>query len=336
MLAALAVGAPETPDREVPASSPTAVPTATATATAAPDSVEAAFGVFRRPATAEERAVKPMREREGEADARLIATTSKLKHFLAKQGDDLCMITTTIEGRMAGGGCGPADTYLDGHRPQGSFSDQEGPSSITFAFPDGVDEVTLTLADGSSATYPVTTNGFTRDIPARAVRLEWRAPDGKPEKIDFHAAPAFRAQDFYSELDGPGEDAIAGLPGSRRIMGDGSTWVILVPRRGAVCLVVQNGSREASGCRRKVADVRDPLVVGLDLGGGRRAIAAAFANGFSRIEIGPDDGLKGQHTDKVLLVTDDGRAGPDAELPQPRPHGREPGAPRRSLRPQGE
>src|SRR5262249_20697223 len=101
---------------------------------------------------------------------------------------------------------------------------------------------------GTSGTYPVATNGFARDAPSRPARLEWRAPDGTAQHADFFHAPAFRAQDFYPVLarKATTKDALPGLPGARLILQKGPASAWLVPRRGAVCLVLHAGTAQAS------------------------------------------------------------------------------------------
>lgn len=249
--------------------------------------VDQAYAVFRRAARPGDRLPRGgIRGRWGRT--RLIAQHG-LTHqvFLAERGRDLCLVTAE-EKKVGSVGCGPVRTYLDGHRPLGSYSDEEGPGPIAFAFPDGVRQVRLTLADGTSATYPVRDNGFARMLRSRATLLEWTAPDGKPESIRFHPAPAFKAADFWPALRRPARagDDLRGLPGARRVGEGDELGAWLVPRRGAVCLVVAYRGSEVSGCRRKVADVRRALVVGVGPEDrSARTIVAAFPHGIKRISV---------------------------------------------------
>jgi hypothetical protein len=277
----------EPPDREVPAATPTPAPT----------TIQQAYGVFRRPARRSD-------EVQGFiGSSRLIATTPSAEVFLVRQGGKLCLLSRSRRHKGYGVGCGPARTYLDGHRPTGSFSDQKGPSTIAYAFPDGVESVTLTLENGDRGTYPVKDNGFARDIPARAVTLEWRAPDGTPQRSDLPAAPDFRASDFYSVLarrEQPA-DRFEGLPGARLLVeGDGAkAW--LVPRKGAVCLVLDADGLKTSGCRRNVADVRTPLIVALP--SRRHVIAVAYPDYLRSVTVVPA-GVPTVAGDNGLLILD--------------------------------
>ena len=67
----------------------------------------------------------------------------------------------------------------------GTYSFEPGPSTIAFAIPDGVRKVTLTLENGDTNAYAIKTNAFTRDVPARPVRLAWTAPNGTAQSLDF-------------------------------------------------------------------------------------------------------------------------------------------------------
>jgi hypothetical protein len=261
------------PDREVPATTPTPTPTAVRR-----DAVERAFGILRRPARPQDDAGKlPKGWRE---TSRRIASTGNAEVFLIHAGNNLCLWTGS--GRGGGGGCGARGTYLAGHKAIGSFSDEDGPSLIAFAFPDGVHEVTLTLANGEQATYPVKDNGFARDVPARPARLDWIAPDGEAKSQQFLRAPAVRAEDFYPALKRAPtpQDALDGRPGAWLVARSGNARAWLVPRLGAVCLVLNASGAQASGCRRKVADVRYPVIVAL-----HGAIAITFPRGATRITV---------------------------------------------------
>ena len=69
-------------------------------------------------------------------------------------------------------------------------------------------------------TRPVRDNGFAIDVPARPTKLQWTAPDGTPQQNQYHAAPGFKAADFYSVLKRPEQpgDALDGLAGARRLL----------------------------------------------------------------------------------------------------------------------
>ncbi len=297
---------------EVPGTTATATATAAPTVTSKPKTVEEAFAVFRRPAGKQDHTTMRLPEVKG-GEVRRIASTPTIEVFLAWGGKQMCLVTQAIGHRGGSTGCGRTSVYLDGHHPTGSYSDDKGKSTIAFAFPDGVSEVTVTLENGDRDTYPVANNGFARDVPERPARLEWVAPDGKPDSISFTAAPAFAAKDFYSALQRPpaAGDKLGGLPGSRLVLRSDAAKAWLVPRLGAVCLVVQvqGDPSRGSGCRHKVADVRRPLIVALPGPGGGRVVVAAFPNGAKNFALSPTAGVAGK-TDNagVLAFTDGGEA----------------------------
>ena len=112
--------------------------------------------------------------------------------------------------------------------------------------------------------------------------------DGTAQKLELHAAPAFKAADFYSVLKRPEQpgDAFGSNHGARRLVEFGAATAWLVPRDGAVCLVLEVKDQRVSGCRHKVADVRYPLVVALPAEP-ERIIAAAFPDAAKDISVRP-------------------------------------------------
>ena len=80
-----------------------------------PTTVEAAFGVFRRAATAQERDVRFVVPRLPEV--RRIASTARADVYLAAARDRLCF-SVLPSGRENGGvaSCGAPQGYLDGHK----------------------------------------------------------------------------------------------------------------------------------------------------------------------------------------------------------------------------
>jgi hypothetical protein len=173
----------ESADVEVPAASPTA--SATLSPDAAPRTVEDAYGVFRRPATAADETDVALSGFKG-AETRRIAQTSAGNVYLAHKGWGMCLIMKASPGHAGvDSSCGRAADYLDGIILIGAYSIDPGPSTIAFAFPDGVRQVTLTLENGDTSTYAVKTNGFARDVPARPVRLAWTAPNGTAQSLEL-------------------------------------------------------------------------------------------------------------------------------------------------------
>jgi hypothetical protein len=173
----------ESAEIEVPAASPRV--SATPTPAPTPSNVEEAYAVFRRPATAADEtkfAVQPGFE---DAETRRIAQAPSGNVYLAHKGWWMCLVTGHRRGLTSGSSCGRAADYLDGIMLIATYSFEPGPSTIAFAIPDGVRTVTLTLANGDTNTYPVKTNGFARDVPARPVRLAWTAPNGTAQSLDF-------------------------------------------------------------------------------------------------------------------------------------------------------
>jgi uncharacterized protein len=260
--------------------------------------LERAYGVFRRPARARDRygggRVSPLRKGRV-LRSRLVARRGSARHFLLETPDGLCLMTT-VKRRGGGGGCGPLATYLDGKRPIGSFSDEPGPSSPVFAFPDGVESVELTTDDGAVETVRVRDNAIAPRLRARLVQMTWTAPDGTPQTSDFHAAPAMDPKDFYSVLRRADEVMVAE-------QGDARAWIH--SRGGAVCLRVTIGEEQLTGCRKKVADVRRAIVVILDGGGGPR-VAAVFPDVIRSAELRFADGSRRRVTvrDNAIPLTD--------------------------------
>jgi hypothetical protein len=283
----------------------------------APRTLAEAFGVFRRPARAEDRyrgfvpvapdgasdlarfcAANPgacdeqcerspqtcaPKPESGAVDrSRLVATLGDQRYFLVESGDSLCLMSMAGE-RPGGGGCGDISYYLDGKHPIGSYSDEEGPSAPVFAFPDGVEEVELQLVSGAVERVPVEDNAIARRVESRVARLSWTAPDGTPQKLDLHGAPAFDPADFYSVLRRPARagDELDGSPTARLVAERDGARAWLVPRDGQICLAVRSPSSPPAaveGCRAKVADVRRAIIVIVPGVSGDRIAFAAFPN----------------------------------------------------------
>jgi hypothetical protein len=166
-------------DVEVPA-----VPPAS-TAGRGPETVEEAFSVFRRPATATDKPPAGLPEIMKGAETRRIAQTPAGSVYLAHKGWTMCLLATWARTPSGGLSCGRAADYLDAIILLGTVSSEAGPGTIAFAFPDGVRQVKLTFGDGVSRTYPVQANGFARDVPDRPERLSWTAPNGTAQTLDF-------------------------------------------------------------------------------------------------------------------------------------------------------
>jgi hypothetical protein len=179
----------EVADVEIPAASPRA----SAIPHVPPRTVEQAYAVFRRPVTAADEAKLAVQPGLEDPETRRIAQTPSNDVYLAHKGWGMCLMIESRRGRPGGSSCGRAADYLDAIIPIGVASPDQGPSTIAFAFPDGVRKVTLTLENGDISTYAVTTNGFARDVAARPVRLAWTAPNGTAQSVDFSSGHPFRS-----------------------------------------------------------------------------------------------------------------------------------------------
>jgi hypothetical protein len=142
-----------------------------------------------------------------------------------------------------------------------------------------------------------------REEPDREIPANSRTPaptvPGKPTP---------RAADFYSVLTRPAgpDDSVRGLAEARKLVQLGHATAWLVPRRGAVCLVLQFQDRNVSGCRHKLADVRYPLVVALpgrpDRGDPQRVIAAVFPDTAKNISVIP--AVRSVRSGNALLIAE--------------------------------
>jgi hypothetical protein len=226
------------PDREVPATTPR--------------SVEDAFSVFRRPATAEERRAVPAGQ-----DARRIGGSEAEPVYLVRRGPDLCLAVFRASG-YAPDVCQPARMLVTGRT---LLTARQG-ARLHIAFPDAVRQVTLTLPGGRPQGYRVGVYALPA-IPGQAARLQWTAPDGTPREERFDGrGPATYWSRFW-DVETPA-DRRDGLPGTRLLVKDGDVTAYLVPRRDAMCLLVYVANAGRSACRQNLADTRFPIVVSID------------------------------------------------------------------------
>ena len=271
-------------DRELPATPP--VPSA------APTTVEAAFGVFRRPATAAERDVRFVVPKLPEI--RRIANTPRADVYLAAARDRLCFAVLPA-GRENGGvaSCGAPQGYFDGHKIKvGTFFPRGRASTFAAAFPDGVQAVTVTLQSGERLTFPVTTNGAAGELSSSLVALEWVAPDGQAQRIDYRSAKPLQASDIYSALRRParaGEELVAA--GARELLRANSVRAWLAPQGSGLCLIVRVKAREARRCRARIGATDPPLIVAVRGGGGGRVAVAAFQDRITGFNLAPEAGI---------------------------------------------
>jgi hypothetical protein len=283
-------------DVEIPAVTPT--PTATV---AAATTIPGQYGVFLRP-TRPEDVVKLLGDARG-ADTRLVARSSTTDLFLGVKGDQGCVVVAPIEKPATFESCGPAKDFLAGYLLQGAAGSSPTPSAVIV--PDGVREVTVTLENGDRHAYPVTVNGVVLDhLAAPAAYAEWDAGDGSRRRVGFESE---RFDDLYRALRAPGA-GLPGFPGSRKVLGANATSVWLVPRKGAICLVVQIKNRQASGCMvRRLDAINGPLVVSMPGGVGGRVVVAATSDRLPIITLRSRAGIdQSSYTGGVLLWSDGG------------------------------
>jgi hypothetical protein len=258
-----------------------------------PKTVEEAFGVFRRAERPGDRLRRnrvpgggPHHRMVRPERTRFVARVGGMRYFLAETKGDLCLIAES-----GGGGCGPKTTYLDGHKPQGTFTDAQGESIVVFVFPDGVREAELTLDDGQTLRIRVRNNAFARKVRSRVAAMRWVAPDGKPEKLTFTGEPGFDPADFYSILKRPERptDRLEGAPGARLATRAGDAKVYVHSDLGAICVRLSlpkpGDLALVGGCRRKAGDVRRGLIVVVEVARGRRLLTGAFPDGVSSVEL---------------------------------------------------
>jgi hypothetical protein len=284
-------------DVELPAVTPS--PTVAAATT-----ISGEYGVFLRPARPQD-VVKLLGDARG-ADTRLVARSSTTDLFLGVKGDQGCVVVAPIEQAATFESCGPAKRFLAGYVLQGAAGSAPTPSAVIV--PDGVREVTVTLENGDRHAYPVATNGVVLDrLPAPATYAEWVARDGSRRSVGFESE---RFDDLYRALRAPGapDGDLPGFPGSRKVLGADSASVWLVPRKGAICLVVQIKNRQASGCMvRRLDAITGPLVVSLPGGVGGRVVVAATSDRLPNLDLRSRAGVdQSSYTGGVLLWSDGG------------------------------
>jgi hypothetical protein len=251
-----------------------------------PRTAEEAFAVLRRPARRSDalraRLPRPGPERTGSVRrSRRLGRIGAERFYLVETSRDvLCLVARSARG-LGSVGCGPSRTYLDGRRPQGSFSDEAGPSDFAMVFADGVADVRLTLADGTRLRPRLRNNAILARVPSRVTTMTWRAPDGSRRTGHFQAAPAERASDYYAVLQRrarPG-DAVPGLSGARQA----APGVWIGQAGDELCLRYAH----TTACHAKVADVRRALVIVTPR---RERLVAAIPDAIHRIGVVYADG----------------------------------------------
>ncbi len=260
--------------REVPATPPRG----------GPSTARQAFAVLRRPARPGD-AVGPSLDLGPRSVAvrrsRRVGRMGRERYFLVETaGRQLCLVARS---RTGGGalGCGPVRTYLDGTRPQASFSDEPGPSTFAAIFPDHTTAVRLILDDGSLLTPRVQRNAVLLELPGRVAEMTWRSPDGVARRLRFAKAPPDRAADFYRALRRAGSpsDRRPGLTGARQVAPD--VWI--GQAGDSLCLAFA----ETTACHPRVGDVRRALVI---VTPDRAELVAAIPDAIQHVTVEYADG----------------------------------------------
>ena len=268
------------PDPEVTAPTPT--PTAT---TGPPKTVEEAFGVFRRPAT--KRDTPPWLAAGDEA--RFIGGPKAAPRVPGQARRASCAWpSATGSSRWCAtrrARSSPARRCWCGHagicspwpcRTRVKTVRITTPGSKPFTL-EAADALAVTFGDGSR-------------------RLEWTAPDGTPRADHIYWGDAATSWGRFWDVERPA-DHLDDLPGARRIVSDPKVDAWLVPRRGAVCLVVRAGEDQNSGCRRNLGDTRFPIVVSVE-----HRIVAAFPDRLRPLSVEPPS--RHSISSNALLIRD--------------------------------
>ncbi|MBE2319693.1 hypothetical protein DVA67_027235 [Solirubrobacter sp. CPCC 204708] len=254
------------------------------------DTVEEAFAVFRRPATAGDK----VPGLEAGEESRFLGGSAAHPVWLVKRGDELCLAVRTTRNEPVP--CGPESVFASG---QALLARSSG-GRLVAVLPDAVTTVTAMSPGVRPSTLPadallmLMTGGD-------GVRLEWTAPDGSPRTYEVRGRGPAAFWSRFWDVEIP-QDRLEGLPGARSLGSEAGVSAWLVPRRDAVCLVVIAGRSENSGCRSPVSDTRFPIVVSA----GAR-IVAAFPDTLKALAVEPGSA---RHTVWHNAIVIDG----DAEL----------------------
>ncbi|MDA0167801.1 hypothetical protein OJ998_01780 [Solirubrobacter taibaiensis] len=272
--------------REIAAPDPEVIaPTPTPTATAGPPkTVEEAFAVFRRPATARD---TPPWLAAGD-EARFIGGPKAHPVYLVKRGDELCLAVRNTQQPMV---CNLARAFVSGEallvRARGNL--------LTVALPDAVRTVRITTPGFKPFTLEAA-DALAVTLGSRSTRLEWVAPDGTPRADHLYGRDAAAHWGRFWDAERPA-DHLDDLPGARRIVSDRKVDAWLVPRRNAVCLVVRSGNDQNSGCRRNLGNSSFPIVVSVE-----HRIVAAFPDRLRPLSVEPPSRHSNQSN--ALLIRD--------------------------------
>lgn len=193
--------------------------------------------------------------------------------YLVKRGEELCLAVRNALEPMV---CNQARAFISGDallvRARGNL--------LTVALPDAVKTVRITTPGSKPFTLEAA-DALAVTFGDGSRRLEWTAPDGTPRTDHIYWGDAATSWGRFWDVERPA-DHLDDLPGARRIVSDPKVDAWLVPRRGAVCLVVRAGEDQNSGCRRNLGDTRFPIVVSVE-----HRIVAAFPDRLRPLSVEP-------------------------------------------------
>lgn len=168
-------------------------PPAHAGTEATPTALLSRYSVFNQPAVAADALPTAATERLGFVSARRQPSGyTDVSHWATVRGDEVCVVVATAAGFEApyiDGACNDAE-YLETHHELlteraylGNSATPPAPGAanlIAGLAPDGVTDVSLSFADGSSAEVPVVDNGFVyRPSDGKVVaHVSWRTAAG--------------------------------------------------------------------------------------------------------------------------------------------------------------
>jgi hypothetical protein len=195
VLAVARVAAPTREERTapVPAATPSVSPQAGL------DEIRRAFAVFRRPRrasdalpyTSKQRRQIQRRARTSRwprpllGQSRLVARSGELRMYAYPATDrahGLSLCTATFSGRGGGGGgCGPVSTAASESRPMSAWGPPRRgkPGQLEALLRDGIDEVRITLRDGTIFPSAVHDNGLLVSLPSMVTSMSWTGPSGR-------------------------------------------------------------------------------------------------------------------------------------------------------------
>jgi hypothetical protein len=178
-------------ERAVPSPTATATPTVAGDGRSSPTPLQRFYGVFRSPQTAQDQPPNSAKLRDGLTvgcgakhgtrvclrleTGRLVYSAGDLQIFLmqGKRADDLCNVTFE-RGHFSTMGCTTANASRIA-KPSGAYDPPRGsqPARGYTVFPDGVERVAYTLADGTMIVRDVERNLAYITAPAAITSLSW-------------------------------------------------------------------------------------------------------------------------------------------------------------------